>query len=60
VSPSLQVSFWPSLSPHPALLYGTYGVYIAGGITYFKEKKIDALAKAEIYCKRIKDILREE
>jgi len=32
----------------------------SGGITYFKEKKIDALAKAEVYCERIKDILREE
>jgi len=32
----------------------------SGGITYFKEKKNDTLAKAEVYCERIKDILREE
>jgi len=32
----------------------------SGGITYFKEKKLDALVKAEAYCERIKDILREE
>jgi hypothetical protein len=32
----------------------------SGGITFFKEKKHDALAKAEVYCERIKTILREE
>jgi hypothetical protein len=30
------------------------------GITYFKKEKLDAPAKAEVYCERIKAILREE
>lgn len=30
------------------------------GITYFKKKKLDAPVKAEVYCERIKAILREE
>jgi len=30
------------------------------GITYFKAKKLGAPTKAEVYCERIKAILREE
>ncbi len=30
------------------------------GIIYFKKEKRDAPAKAEVYCERIKAILREE
>ncbi|MEJ2738477.1 MAG: hypothetical protein P8105_01325 [Dehalococcoidia bacterium] len=32
----------------------------SGDITYFKEKKRDAMVRAEIYCERIKAILHEK